>query len=43
MLGFKHLSTKSKLQIMIEVCEDLSQDFGLHLFNFAKPERDLQE
>ena len=27
----------------IKVCEDLSQDFGLHMFNFAKPERDLQE
>ncbi len=27
----------------IKVCEDLSKDFGLHLFNFAKPERDLQE
>ena len=27
----------------IKVCEELSQDFSLHLFNFAKPERDLQE
>lgn len=27
----------------IKVCKDLSQDFGLHLFNVAKPERDLQE
>ncbi len=27
----------------IKVCEDLSKDFGLHLFNVAKPERDLQE
>lgn len=26
----------------IKVCEDLSKDFGLHLFNVAKPERDLQ-
>jgi len=26
----------------IKVCEDLSRDFGLHLFNVAKPERDLQ-
>ncbi|PSF38058.1 glutaminase A [Aphanothece hegewaldii CCALA 016] len=26
----------------IKVCEDLSQDFGLHLFNVAKSERDLQ-
>ena len=25
----------------IKVCEDLSRDFGLHLFNAAKPERDL--
>lgn len=27
----------------IKVCEDISKDFGLHLFNMAKPERDLQE
>jgi glutaminase len=27
----------------IKVCEDISKDFGLHLFNVAKPERDLQE
>jgi glutaminase len=27
----------------IKVCEDLSKEFGLHLFNVAKPERDLQE
>jgi glutaminase len=27
----------------IKVCEDLSKDFGLHLFNVAKPERDLHE
>jgi glutaminase len=27
----------------IRVCEDLSTDFGLHLFNVAKPERNLQE
>jgi glutaminase len=27
----------------IKVCEDLSKDFGLHLFNVAKPDRDLQE
>lgn len=27
----------------IKVCEDLSRDFGLHLFNVAKAERDLQE
>lgn len=27
----------------IKVCEDLSKDFGLHLFNVAKPEKDLQE
>lgn len=26
----------------IKVCENLSQDFGLHLFNVAQPERDLQ-
>lgn len=26
----------------IKVCEDLSRDFGLHLFNVAQPERDLQ-
>jgi glutaminase len=25
----------------IKVCEELSRDFGLHLFNVAKPERDL--
>jgi glutaminase len=27
----------------IKVCEDLSKDFGLHLFNVAKPERNLSE
>ncbi len=27
----------------IKVCEDLSRDFGLHLFNVAKPTHDLQE
>ncbi|MGA7952732.1 MAG: glutaminase A [Gloeobacterales cyanobacterium] len=27
----------------IKVCEDLSRDFGLHLFNVAKPERNLQQ
>ena len=27
----------------IKVCEDLARDFGLHLFNVAKPERDLNE
>ncbi|NER78800.1 MAG: glutaminase A [Leptolyngbya sp. SIO1D8] len=27
----------------IKVCEDLSKDFGLHLFNAANPERNLQE
>ena len=27
----------------IKVCEELSKDFGLHLFNVAKPEKDLQE
>lgn len=27
----------------IKVCEDLSKDFGLHLFNAAKADRDLQE
>ncbi|MBE9066766.1 glutaminase A [Leptolyngbya cf. ectocarpi LEGE 11479] len=26
----------------IKVCEALAQDFGLHLFNAAKPERELQ-
>jgi glutaminase len=26
----------------IKVCEDLSRDFGLHLFNVAQPERELQ-
>lgn len=26
----------------IKVCEDLSQDFGLHLFNVAQPDRELQ-
>ncbi|MCG5059001.1 MAG: glutaminase A [Limnoraphis sp. WC205] len=25
----------------IKVCEELSRDFGLHLFNVAKPDRDL--
>jgi glutaminase len=27
----------------IKVCEDLSKDFGLHLFNVAKSERDLKD
>ena len=27
----------------IKVCEDLSREFGLHLFNVAKPERDLKD
>jgi glutaminase len=27
----------------IKVCEDLARDFGLHLFNVAKPERDLKD
>jgi glutaminase len=27
----------------IKVCEDLSQDFGLHLFNVAKPERNFKD
>lgn len=27
----------------IKVCEDLSRDFGLHLFNVAKPDRDLKD
>ncbi|HIK14779.1 MAG TPA: glutaminase A [Leptolyngbyaceae cyanobacterium M33_DOE_097] len=27
----------------IKVCEDLAKDFGLHLFNGAKPDRDLEE
>ncbi len=27
----------------IKVCEDLSQDFGLHLFNTAKSDRNLEE
>lgn len=27
----------------IKVCEALSRDFGLHLFNVATPERDLQQ
>jgi glutaminase len=27
----------------IKVCEELSKDFGLHLFNVAKPEKDLKE
>ncbi|AFZ35709.1 L-glutaminase [Stanieria cyanosphaera PCC 7437] len=27
----------------IKVCEDLARDFGLHLFNVAEPERDLNE
>ncbi len=27
----------------LKVCEDLSKDFGLHLFNVAKPERNLKD
>lgn len=27
----------------IKVCEDLARDFGLHLFNVAKPEKDLKD
>lgn len=27
----------------IKVCEELSKDFGLHLFNVAKPAKDLKE
>jgi glutaminase len=27
----------------MKVCEDLSRDFGLHLFNCAQPERDLHQ
>jgi len=27
----------------IKVCEDLAKDFGLHVFNAAKPERDINE
>ncbi|BAQ61643.1 glutaminase [Geminocystis sp. NIES-3708] len=27
----------------IKVCEDLSRDFGLHLFNMGKPKHNLQE
>lgn len=27
----------------LKVCEDLSKDFGLHLFNVAKPKHNLQE
>ena len=27
----------------IKVCEDLSKEFGLHLFNMAKPEKNLEE
>jgi glutaminase len=27
----------------IKACEDLSRDFGLHLFNVAKAERDLYD
>jgi glutaminase len=27
----------------IKVCEDLSKNFGLHLFNVAKPEKDLDD
>lgn len=27
----------------IKVCEDLSKDFGLHLFNVANPEKDLDK
>jgi glutaminase len=27
----------------VKVCEDLSRDFGLHLFNVAKSDRNLEE
>ncbi|MGF1494906.1 MAG: glutaminase A [Microcoleaceae cyanobacterium] len=27
----------------IKVCEDISRDFGLHIFNAATPQKDLQE
>lgn len=27
----------------IKVCEDMSQDFGLHMLNFAKPKHDLND
>ncbi|MGM3305401.1 glutaminase A [Anabaena sp. WFMT] len=37
------LDTKGNSLRGIKVCEDLSKDFGLHLFNVAKPERDLKE
>ncbi|MFM8299189.1 MAG: glutaminase, partial [Microcystis aeruginosa] len=26
----------------VKICQDISEDFGLHLFNVAKPERDLK-
>lgn len=37
------LDAKGNSVRSIKVCEDLSKDFGLHLFNVAKPERDLQQ
>lgn len=37
------LDPKGNSERGIKVCEDLSQDFGLHLFNVAKPERVLEE
>jgi glutaminase len=37
------LDTKGNSVRGIKVCEDLSHDFGLHLFNVATPEKDLQE
>jgi glutaminase len=26
----------------VKICQNISEDFGLHLFNVAKPERDLK-
>ena len=37
------LDAKGNSKRGIKVCEDLSRDFGLHLFNMAKSERDLQD
>ena len=37
------LDAKGNSKRGIKVCEDLSRDFGLHLFNMGKSERNLQE
>lgn len=37
------LDTKGNSVRGIKVCEDISRDFGLHLFNAAPPKKDLQK